>query len=89
MVSFVPSLGPYIKPQSGAGRKGAMQSERTDTVLNETCPWSGKPVEHDSLTDYRGHTVGFCNPGCRDKFRAALQIFDGLVAAAAARNPQG
>ncbi|MEP3073498.1 glutathione S-transferase [Maricaulis sp.] len=50
-----------------------------DTVLNETCPWSGKPVAADSLTDYRGHTVGFCNPGCRDKFRVALQFFDGLM----------
>lgn len=56
-----------------------MQSERMDTVLNETCPWSGKPVAADSLTDYRGHTVGFCNPGCRDKFRVALQFFDGLM----------
>ncbi len=52
-----------------------MQSGRMDTVLNETCPWSGKPVAADSLTDYRGHTVGFCNPGCRDKFRVALQFF--------------
>jgi len=60
-----------------------MQSGRMDTVLNETCPWSGKPVAADSLTDYRGHTVGFCNPGCRDKFRVALQFFDGLMEARA------
>ncbi len=44
----------------------------TEPILNEcinpTCPFSGKPVEADSLTTYRGHTVGFCNPGCRDKF---------------------
>lgn len=60
-----------------------MQSGRMDTVLNETCPWSGKPVAADSLTDYRGHTVGFCNPGCRDKFRVALQFFDGFMEARA------
>ena len=45
-----------------------------DPILNEcinpVCPFSGKPVEPDSLTFYRGHTVGFCNPGCRDKFAA-------------------
>ncbi|MEM1412695.1 MAG: YHS domain-containing protein [Pseudomonadota bacterium] len=37
-------------------------------VLNRFCPNSGKPVEVGSLTPYRGHTVGFCNPGCRDDF---------------------
>ncbi len=44
--------------------------------VNETCPWSGKPVSEDSLTSYRGHVVGFCNTGCRDKFRAAADLFD-------------
>lgn len=56
-----------------------MQSRRMNSVLNATCPWSGKPVSIDSLTGYRGNTVGFCNPGCRDKFRVALQFFDGLI----------
>lgn len=36
--------------------------------INDVCPWSGKPVQADSLTPYNGHVVGFCNPGCRDKF---------------------
>lgn len=36
--------------------------------INKFCPRSGKPVADDSLTDYRGFTVGFCNPGCRDDF---------------------
>ena len=44
--------------------------------VNETCPWSGKPVSPDSLTLYRGKVVGFCNPGCRDKFEAATALFD-------------
>ena len=43
--------------------------------INETCPWSGKPVRADSLTKYNGRVVGFCNPGCRDKFDAAIQHF--------------
>ncbi len=43
--------------------------------INETCPWSGKPVRPDSLTEYNGKVVGFCNPGCRDKFDAAILHF--------------
>lgn len=41
-----------------------------ETVLNSVCPRSGKPVAADSLTTYRGHVVGFCNPHCRDDFAA-------------------
>jgi hypothetical protein len=48
-------------------------------AINPTCPWSGKPVSADSLTLYRGNVVGFCNPGCRDKFETALSMFDGLL----------
>ena len=47
--------------------------------VNRTCPWSGKPVSADSLTTYRGHVVGFCNPGCRDKFEAATVAFDTAI----------
>lgn len=44
--------------------------------INQTCPWSGKPVQADSLTEYQGRVVGFCNPGCRDKFNAAIRHFE-------------
>lgn len=37
-------------------------------ALNKYCPRSGKPVKANSLTKYRDHIVGFCNPGCRDDF---------------------
>ncbi|MCW8092130.1 YHS domain-containing protein [Alteromonas sp. ASW11-130] len=37
-------------------------------AINKFCPRSGKPVRDDSLTEYRGFTVGFCNSGCRDDF---------------------
>ena len=47
--------------------------------VNRTCPWSGEPVSPDSLTLYRGKVVGFCNPGCRDKFDAATNAFDPLI----------
>lgn len=47
--------------------------------VNDTCPWSGKPVSPDSLMLYRGRVVGFCNMGCRDKFRTATTLFDSLI----------
>jgi len=28
------------------------------------------------LTVYKGRTVGFCNPGCRDKFATAISHFE-------------
>lgn len=49
--------------------------------VNETCPWSGRPVRADSLTEYDDRVVGFCNPGCRDKFEAALRHFERAVRA--------
>ena len=52
---------------------------RLEISVNELCPWSGKPVSADSLTRYRGEVVGFCNPGCRDKFDAAISAFDALI----------
>ena len=47
--------------------------------INETCPWSGKPVATNSLTRYRGVVVGFCNSGCRDKFEQAVTHFDSIL----------
>ena len=38
-------------------------------VINDSCPRSGDAVAADSLAEYRGHVVGFCNPHCRDDFR--------------------
>ncbi len=49
--------------------------------LNTLCPWSGKPFQADSLTEYRGNVVGFCNTGCRDKFEQAVRQFEELLAA--------
>ena len=57
-----------------------MASEpRLEDCVNDTCPWSGKPVSADSLTHYQGAVVGFCNPGCRDEFDAAAQAFDAAI----------
>ncbi len=47
--------------------------------VNQVCPWSGRPVSADSLTRYRGQIVGFCDPGCRDKFQRAVAMFDAAL----------
>jgi len=62
-----------------AGRRlleDAMPDLAKADCINENCPWSGKPVAADSLTEYAGEVVGFCNPGCRDKFEAAIRHFE-------------
>jgi hypothetical protein len=53
---------------------------KIEDAVNETCPWSGKPIAADSLTEYRGAVVGFCNTGCRDKFERAVTHFEDALA---------
>ncbi len=49
-------------------------------AINTNCPWSGKPIQADSLTSYKDKLIGFCNPGCRDKFAADPESFPEVVA---------
>ncbi len=57
-----------------------MPANADEKAINSHCPWSGQPVANDSLTRYRGRTVGFCNPGCRDKFEKAIGAFEEAIA---------
>jgi RimJ/RimL family protein N-acetyltransferase len=59
-----------------AALRGAPKPLDIADCVNDTCPWSGKPVSADALTLYRDRVVGFCNPGCRDKFEAAVAHFE-------------
>ena len=52
---------------------------KLEDCVNTHCPWSGDPVSADSLTLYQGKVVGFCNPGCRDKFEQATMAFDAAI----------
>jgi hypothetical protein len=52
---------------------------RLEDCVNDRCPWSGDPVQEDSLTIYQGKVVGFCNPGSRDKFEKAASSFDAAI----------
>lgn len=54
---------------------------RIEDAINETCPWSGKPISADALTLYNGAVVGFCNADCRDKFALALRGFEDALQA--------
>ncbi|MDJ1159721.1 glutathione S-transferase [Chelatococcus sp. SYSU_G07232] len=60
---------------------------KIEDAVNETCPWSGKPIAVDSLSRYRGTVVGFCNPGCRDKFETAAVHFERALAEKAVAHP--
>lgn len=53
-----------------------MSDLKLEDCINETCPWSGKPVQENSLTRYNGRVVGFCNPGCKEKFEQAVGHFE-------------
>lgn len=70
--------------------QGTMTNEtlRIEDAVNETCPWSGKPIAADSLALYRGAVVGFCNPGCRDKFETAIRHFEDALQARRADSAQ-
>ena len=56
-----------------------MTNPNIDDCINETYPWSGKPVQPDSLALYGDDVVGFCNPGCRDNLKARSGILKGKV----------
>ena len=56
-----------------------LTSLKIKNAINTNCLWSGNPIAENSLTIYKGHVVGFCNTGCRNKFDKALNLFDGLV----------
>jgi hypothetical protein len=71
-----PTAETMRKATPGEGRRLTL-----DQAVNEACPWSGKPVAADALTFYRGAVVGFCNPGCRDKFDSATRHFEAALAA--------
>lgn len=74
------SKRPWPKLKSWRRRpKPIADNLHLEDCVNTHCPWSGNPVSGDSLTRYRGKVVGFCNPGCRDKFEKAASDFDAVI----------
>lgn len=63
-----------------------MTHTRPIKAINKRCPRSGKPVKPDSLTIYKGFTIGFSNPRFRSDFLTNIEnkqderdFFDGLI----------
>ena len=46
--------------------------ERRARAINAYCPFSGRPIVANGLTDYGAVIIGFCNPQCRDIFCEAV-----------------
>jgi hypothetical protein len=65
--------------------KDMAEKLRIEDRINTACPWSNNAIAPDSLMRYRGRVIGFCIPGCRDKFQEAVAVFDQLTVGALAR----
>ena len=59
-----------------AGSSPSRDAPAMAACVNNTCPWSGNPVQPDSLTTYGSKVVGFSSPGFRDLFDAAIRHFE-------------
>ncbi|WP_338420760.1 glutathione S-transferase [Pontivivens ytuae] len=47
-------------------------------AVNETCPFSGRPVAPDGLAEVDGRVIGFCNSFCRDKVIADAEAWSAV-----------
>ena len=52
----------------------------TEDAINTTCPYSGDPVDGESLAEIDGRIVGFCNPFCCRKSIADAEAWPKLMA---------
>ncbi|MBV9597670.1 MAG: glutathione S-transferase [Chloroflexi bacterium] len=65
---------------SSSTKEAAMQHADANKAINDTCPWSGKPVDPEALMEHNGHIVGFCSREHRDQFKKAIDHFSDAVA---------
>jgi hypothetical protein len=71
IATFLESLNSEdFEPPRLKKAEGTMTEADAKKAINETCPWSGKPVHPDALIEHNGHTVGFCSREHRDQFKA-------------------
>jgi len=62
----LPSRGPEEAPRPDPIPAERYEGAPTEAI-NAACPYSGNPVQADSLARIDGRVVGFCNSRCRDK----------------------
>ena len=67
------------RPWPGPPVLSAKALDGLDGVLNDTCPYSGKPVTH-ALELGDGRRFGFCNAFCRDKTVADPEAWPAFMA---------
>mgnify|MGYP003676747276 FL=1 len=97
----VPGAGHFVQQDASAmvtrsmrmwlHRDGAPieKSPAFAAVINQSCPFSGDPVKADSITLYKGKVIGFCNPGCRDKFATDPAAYLAQIPELAAKEAAG
>ena len=72
------------RPGTGAPRPDPLPTEPWQgditQAINSVCPYSGNPIEADSLAKIDGHIVGFCNQFCRNKSVADAAAWPALMA---------
>ncbi len=76
------TLNRYAKPHDLTDWPGPVplpaQAVENGTAVNDTCPYSGKPVTH--LMQLEGRIFGFCNGFCRDKTVADPEAWPDFMA---------
>lgn len=60
---------------SSPEKAGSSGDEPAMAMLNDQCPIMGKEVDEDSLSlSYGGHRIGFCCPGCVNRWEEMSAI---------------
>jgi|GEM_PF-3509978 hypothetical protein len=57
------------------GGESPSSLQQASGAVNETCPWSGKPVHPAAVLIHQDRVVGFCSQSHRDKFARAIEHF--------------
>jgi hypothetical protein len=52
-------------------KQSAAASDKSATLVNTTCPYTGGPVKSTVTSEYKGQMVGFCCPGCQGRWAKA------------------
>ena len=52
-------------------KEAAAASDKSATLVNTKCPYTGGPVKSTVTAEYNGQVVGFCCPGCQSRWAKA------------------
>lgn len=60
---------------------GHQHHHAPETIRDPVCGMTVDPVVGKPTHAHEGRVFHFCNPGCRDKFEAAVKHFEAALAA--------